>query len=128
MHEHRSYTRVYWAGAAVVLLADLALRRDGSSLDAAVARAWPRREERMSASELMAALDGAPDGPCARVAAQALGSQAFPSLDGAYAWLGIRREGEGLAFDPAAPGARVRDALMNDSPPLASISQDCDAR
>jgi hypothetical protein len=125
MHAHRSYTRVYWAGAAIVLLADLAYRQAGGSLDLAVVRAWARREERMSARELMAALDGEEDGAFARVAAAALGSEEFPSLDGAYTWLGITRDGDRLAFDDAAPGAAVRDALMNDSPPLASIPPDC---
>lgn len=128
MHEHRSYTRVYWAGAAIVFLADVAYRREGSSLDEAVRRAWERREERMTAAELIEALDGAAGGPLASESEAALGSTAFPSLEGAYSWLGIAREGGSLVFDDDAPGASARAALMNDSQPLASIPQDCAAR
>ncbi len=128
MHERRSYTRVYWAGAAIVLLADVAYRREGSSLDAAVRRAWPRREERMTAAELMLALDGQPDGPFSRVARVALAEDGFPDVEEAYAWLGVTRDGDTLAFDASAPGAGARTALMNDSPALASIPQDCGAR
>jgi hypothetical protein len=36
MHENHAYQRVYWGGAAIALLCDVALREAGSSLDAAM--------------------------------------------------------------------------------------------
>jgi hypothetical protein len=36
MHENHAYQRVYWGGAAIALLLDVALREAGSSLDAAM--------------------------------------------------------------------------------------------
>lgn len=38
MHENHAYQRVYWGGAAIALLLDVALREAGSSLDAAMRR------------------------------------------------------------------------------------------
>lgn len=127
VHRSGNYTRVYWEGAALVLLADLAYRRAGSSLDEAVGRAWPHRTERASAAQLLAWLDGSEDGPFARVARDGLASTAFPDVDAALAWLGVHRQDGQVALLDDAPGAQTRAALMNDSPPPPSNPTHCDS-
>ena len=106
--------RVYWAGAAFWLEADLALRARGSSLDAVLAdyAGCCLAEARFGDAEgFVAALD--------RVAGSAVfaprfrryaAARAFPDLGAAYDRLGLRREAGGLHFDP--PGAALRARIM----------------
>jgi hypothetical protein len=132
MHVSHAYTRVYWQGAAIVFLADVAYRRAGTSLDAAVARAWPHRTERTTAAQLVAWLDGPDDRTFADVAASCLDAGTFPDVDSALAWLGVVRNGVRITFLHDAPGAGVRRSLMNDGAPVASnpshCSEDADPR
>lgn len=121
-----AYGRVYWAGAAIALLADVELRRRGSSLDAAMRRALPRRNETMSAAELVRAMDGEDGGAIAEVVARWIDSAEFPDTAPALDWLGVGRSDSGVALDPRAPGASVRAAIVNDLRPLASEPASCE--
>jgi hypothetical protein len=106
--------RVYWAGAAFWLEADLALRSHGTTLDAVLARyadccldsAQPR-----DPAAFVAALDriaGAETlAPLYRRHANAT---QFPALEGSYAPLGLSRSGDALRFE--AGGADLRTAIM----------------
>lgn len=113
MQRSGNYTRVYWEGAALVFLADVAYRRAGSSLDEAVARAWEHRGERTSAAQLLAWLDGDDDGTFTQIARNGLASTSFPDVESALAWLGVARRDGGIVLDESAPGAPSRHALMN---------------
>ena len=125
MHFSASYARVYWAGAALVLLADVAYRQHGSSLDEAVARAWPHRGERATATELLTWLDGAEDGLFRRITAAALDRSAFPDVTAAYAWLGVTVAAGGVTLSDDAPGAATRRDMMNGPAGLASNPARC---
>jgi hypothetical protein len=127
MQQARCFTRVYWGGAALVLLADVAYRRAGSSLDEAVDRAWSHRGERASAEQLLSWLDGAPDGIFASVARAGLDADAFPDVTSANDWLGVVVDENGvISLREDAPGAAVRSAMMNASPPVPSNPASCD--
>ncbi|GAA4855887.1 hypothetical protein GCM10023332_04380 [Luteimonas vadosa] len=108
--------RVYWAGAAYWLEADLALRRRGSSLDAVLAgyagcclrgTAW------VSPEDFVAALDGiaGTDVFASRYHRYA-GATRFPAVDASYASLGITRSGSTLRFSRDDAGARLRAQVM----------------
>lgn len=125
MHTSRRFTHVYWGGAAIVFLADVAYRRAGSSLDEAIGRAWEHRGERASASDLMTWLDGGPDGTLASVASEALDGATFPDLAPTLAWLGVAERDGRVVLDDAAPGASVRIAMMNAPSPLPSNPSTC---
>jgi hypothetical protein len=119
---HRGTMRVYWAGAAYWLEADLALRREhGSSLDAVLARyascclrgtgdVAPERFvaelDRISGSEVFTSLFR-----------RYVDSTAFPSLDPAYAALGIAAGADGVRFSSRAGAVRLRQAVMGPRPP-----------
>jgi hypothetical protein len=113
-HRTRAYDRVYWAGAAIALAIDVALRGEGSSLDAALLRAHGLRRERLDDEALLRALDGG--GTASGVAAPWLDQSAFPDLGPAYRALGVRREGAGVTLD--AEGAALRAAILTRSPTL----------
>jgi hypothetical protein len=126
MHVTHGYTHVYWAGAAIALLADVAYRREGSSLDEAVVRAAALRDRHPTGAELVRAMDGRDAGPFARVVARWLDDSAFPDVDDALAWLGVAPGVDGIRLIDGAPGAAARTSLMNAAPPLASNPSDCD--
>ncbi|MGH8060840.1 MAG: hypothetical protein ACREO7_02380 [Pseudoxanthomonas sp.] len=110
--------RVYWAGAAYWLEADLALRRErDSSLDAVLdeyTRCCLRGGASVAPSDFAAVLDRIAGGNSfitlyRRYAA----SRAFPSLDNnAYRRLGITRDGDGLEFAGSRESRQLRDAIM----------------
>jgi hypothetical protein len=112
-----AFRRVYWAGTALALLADVELRKRGTSLDEAIARldaccAEPPRT--WEGLEVARALDRVSE---ARVyeelAERHLPSRAFPDVEATFQWLGLARNADGdldLATD--APGIAVRDAIM----------------
>ena len=121
MSETRSYRRVYWAGAAIALAWDVAIRRASSgtrSLDDAIlelrrccmepARAW-------AADELIDRLAEASGDPLfSETAAPYLSATGFPAVEEAI-WpdLGVRRGQDGrVRMDPDAPEARLCEDLM----------------
>lgn len=113
---HRGTMRVYWAGAAFWLEADIALRREhGSSLDEVLSRysacclrgtgevapaAFVAELDRLSGTSVFSALH-------ARYAT----SREFPSLDAAYDALGIEPRDGRLGF-PSGRDATLRRAIM----------------
>lgn len=124
-----AFGRVYWSGAAIALLADVEYRRRSEgreSLDTAMVRAAAMRDRTMTAAELIEAMDGAPEGVLARTAARWLDTSEFPEVDPALAWLGVARGERGAVLAEDAPGAAVRDAIMNEGAPLASNPPGCD--
>jgi hypothetical protein len=118
----RMFMRVYWSGAAIAMLADLELRSltDGrQSLDSALGafaacclpstRMWTAHEvidrlDRLTGTRVFS-----------RLHARYADSDEFPDLGPAYARLGLRPGDEGVGFDPAAPEAHIRRAIMNDA-------------
>lgn len=108
--------RIYWAGAAYWLQADLALRARGSSLDAVLeryARCCLRDDSELTPLAYAQALDRV-DGDTLfeRQYRAWAAATAFPDLSAAYAALGLRRHGDGVDFDRAADKRRLREAIM----------------
>lgn len=116
MLQERRFQRVYWSGAAMLLQADLRLRRAGSSLDAALGalarcclpspRAWSAREV-AEAFERETGIAGLWD-----LFAGALDSTAFPDLGPAWRALGLEAGADDLAPRPDPAAAALRDAIM----------------
>ena len=116
-----NYERVYWAGAAIVLMADVELRRRSQgrhSLDTALAglRQWPElRLSSIDAAGLLSALDRATGTTAFRdAAAPFLEGDALPDLTKLYRELGLldARGGERVQVRDDAPLAAIRDAIM----------------
>lgn len=123
MMQTAAFRRVYWAGAAIALMADVAMRVDSGgerSLDDAIERlnaccaTWDRP---MTGAEAIARLDG--DGPrvFGPIARRWLGSSAFPDVRETYARLGLRRTETGVELDGDDDALALRLALM--APPSA---------
>jgi hypothetical protein len=113
---HRGTMRVYWAGAAYWLEADLALRRDGSSLDDVLeqyARCCLRATSEVRPERFVAQLDAIAGrevfAPLFRRYAR---STVFPSLEAAYAALGIESNAAALQFSDRGDATRLRRAVM----------------
>jgi len=108
--------RIYWAGAAYWLDADLALRKRGSSLDAVLdrhARCCLRGSASMTPMGFVAALDEAGgDGVFARLYREYAAAREFPSQQTAYATLGIQADGGSLRFSSKPQAAGLRAAIM----------------
>ncbi len=117
MYQTAAFRRVYWAGTAIALLADVALRREGHSLDEAIAglpeccmvpkRTWSGREmadafDRITGTEVYR-----------HVADRWLTSHDFPEVAETFAFLGLARNDDGLLeLDEGAPGAAIARAIM----------------
>lgn len=113
---HRGTMRVYWAGAAFWLEADIALRRDHrSSLDDVLSRysaCCLRGTGEVAPKEFLDELDRLSRTTVfATLYARYAQSRQFPSLDAAYRALGITSRGERLAFEPGRDGT-LRRAIM----------------
>ncbi len=111
--------RIYWAGAAYWLQADLALRARGSSLDAvlaAYARCCLTPQTESTPLGFARALDRI-DGHdlFERLYREAAASTAFPDLGGAYATLGLSGSGGAFAVSQGDAPARLRAAIMRAS-------------
>lgn len=110
--------RVYWAGAAFWLDADLALRREQrTDLDrvlAQYARCCLNGNAQVEPEEFVAALDRAGgNGVFARLYRRYAAMQDFPSQDQAYRALGLQRADNGeLRFSDRADALRLRRAIM----------------
>jgi len=124
MRREHAFMRVYWSGAAFVLLADLRLRRetDGrQSLDTALAelkRCCLPAERHWSGRELLDklnAITGMKFFP--ELADEIVASHAFPDLAAAYAELGLSIADGTLHFDDDTKAAALRDAIMRPHPP-----------
>lgn len=108
--------RVYWAGAAYWLEADLALRARGSDLDSVLAqyaRCCLRGTGRVAPEAFVADLDRiAGDDVFGELYRRYASSLDFPSLDAAYRQLGISAGDDGLQLSPRADAAGLRRAVM----------------
>lgn len=113
---HRGTMRVYWAGAAYWLEADLALRARGSSLDAVLsryARCCLDGTGEVAPARFVAQLDELAGRPVfGGLYERYVDSTAFPPLEAAYAALGLEpRDGE-LRFSDRRDAVRLRRAVM----------------
>jgi hypothetical protein len=121
MFRDGAFMRVYWQGAAIMLMADqrLRTRTDGKqSLDTALARlrecclsadvAWQARELFGKLDELTGTA------VFSELYAQQVGSPAFPDLTEVYRLLGLRLSNEGVSveLESHAPQIAFRDAIM----------------
>lgn len=114
---HEGTMRVYWAGAAFWLQADIALRRDhATSLDAVLSKysdCCLSGTGETAPTQFIAELDRLSDTKVFSLNyARLVESRAFPSLDAVYRELGIARRGDALAFDDGAPDTAVRRSIM----------------
>jgi len=116
MREERGFMRVYWSGAAIVLLADLALRDAGSSLDEALrrfrdcclanAREWDSREFLRRLDELTGTK------VFTDIAGRYLHSDRFPDLGPAYDRLGLLPVNGAIELDAGDASSGLRSAIM----------------
>ncbi len=119
MMETYAFWRVYWAGAALMLMADVSLRQAGGdpgSLDAQLGRvrACCQDPDRGWTAEALLEAVAAPDAPDLRAAAgRWLDARRFPDLGATYEALGLRFDAGGrLLTRPGDPGAALRIAIM----------------
>jgi hypothetical protein len=124
MYRDGTYMRVYWEGAAMLLIADVRLRQMTSgkqSLDTALAalddccamadRAW-------SARELFDRLDQLTGtNVFSEVYIQHIASANFPDLSQTYRALGIRTDSGGMEFSTEGKELRLRNAIMQGQTP-----------
>lgn len=112
----RGTMRVYWAGAAYWLEADLALRARGSSLDAVLgkyAQCCLQGTATVAPEAFVAELDRVADADVfAGLYRRYAASREFPSLDAAYQRLGIRYQDDRMHFSQQADALRLRQAIM----------------
>ena len=117
-----TYLRVYWAGAALMLAADLRLRSETGgqhSLDTALeqlSRCCASEQRRWSAQEIIARLDAVTGTTVfSDVTRDQFDAAGFPDYDALLARAGVKIEGVRVQFDATAPWARAREALMQPS-------------
>ena len=121
-----NYLRVYWAGAAMMLDADLRLReitQGRQSLDTAMAdlaQCCLAPERRWSADELVATLDRITGTTVfGDVVREQFRSEEFPDFKRVLVRAGVTVKDGQVVLDPSAPGAPFREALMRPLAPLA---------
>jgi hypothetical protein len=117
------YLRVYWAGAAMMLVADLQLReRTGGkqSLDSALeklSRCCAAEERRWSAQEIIARLDEVTGTTVFGDLVHAqFAIDGYPDYEAVLARAGVKLDGAQVELDASAPWAAERDALMRSAP------------
>lgn len=120
MYRGGHYMRVYWSGTAIVMLADLQLRKISSgrqSLDTALDalnQCCSQVEREWSARELFGKLDEITGTTVfTHLLDQHVDSNRFPDLSAAYRDLGIVPYGRDIDLTPDAPLAAVREAIMS---------------
>lgn len=136
MRATAAYRRVYWAGAAIALMADVEMRtRSGGrrSLDEGIRRlheCCARKMAPLSAEEAMHHIDRGGPPIFSSIARRMLGSRDFPDLSSTFEALGITLNAEGITLDGETHA--LRDAIMSPRPlalapstcGLASATQD----
>lgn len=116
LNRPNNYLRPYWGGAALLLEADLRLREQGSSLDAALATLTCCLDApaRVPAEEIVARLDAALGGGVFReVYRRAMESGDFPEFDGLFARLGVDVFGGEVRYSNDPQAQRLREAIMS---------------
>lgn len=133
MMQTAAFRRVYWAGAAIALMADVEIRRRTGgrrTLDdgiAALHACCGDRVDAMDASEAMARIDGGGPPIFTTIAQRALGSRAMPDLRGTYEALGIEVGPDGVRFGGTEEAAALRDSIMAPRLDLAPSDGACEA-
>lgn len=122
MYRNGAYMRVYWEGAALMLMADVRLRQltaGKQSLDSALGalnECCGSTERSWSARELLARLDEITGtGVFGELYDQHVGARDFPDLGPAYHALGLLPEAGGIAFSGQARERELRHAIMAES-------------
>lgn len=120
MYQGRTFMRVYWEGAAIMLIADVRLRQltaGKQSLDTALAalnECCGSPERGWSASELFDKLDEITGATVFReLYDQHVASRDFPDLSQAYRSLGIRLRGGDIELLPGGREEQMRRAIMD---------------
>jgi hypothetical protein len=119
MHRIYAYQAVYWSGAAIAFMLDVALREDSNgekSLDDAMRelrRCCGDALVKWKADELLERLDAWYGKPLfTTVAREHLGRDAFPPVEDAFARLGVSVTGGEVVLDDDHPRAAMRRAIM----------------
>ena len=127
MYRDDTYMRVYWEGAAMLLIADVRLRQitaGKQSLDTALAAlndCCSTTDLAWSARELFGKLDEVTGtGIFSEIYDQNVASNNFPELAQTYRALGIATGPGGIEFSAEEREARLRDAIMGATAPIAS--------
>jgi len=126
MRHSRMFMRVYWSGTAIMLMADLELRKrsgGAQSLDTALAMLGDcclQTDREWTAVELFSKLDELTgDDVFMRLLNEYVNSAEFPDLSQAYRELGLVSAGGKVFMVSDAPFAHLRDAIMShDGGPL----------
>ena len=116
MDQEGGYVPVYWGGAAILFNLDVALRKNGRSLDELVAAVRVREpndvQYRTAADIIGWWVQAAPDVDVRGIVAAGLAAR-FPDVEPALQELGVkRRSDKTIAFDDTATSARIRKAMM----------------
>jgi hypothetical protein len=118
------YLRVYWGGTAVVFAADLELRRKTQN-QMSVDQALKKFSECCLSSQRYCAVDDllekldekAGDDTFVRLAEELAAKPVYPDFTDTWKWLGVSFQNGSAILDPDAPGASVRDAIMQSNHP-----------
>jgi hypothetical protein len=119
MHETFAYQRVYWGGAAIAFLIDVAMRTETNgekSFEDAMRELMAccgDAAHKWSAQALLEKLDAWYGRPLfTETAERHLRRTAFPPVDEGFDALGVRFVGDRVVLDDAHPAARHRRAIM----------------
>ena len=117
--EGRSFRRIYWAGAAFFLEADVRLRQSGSSLDELVGasqEAWAG-QPLWHGRACVRRFDTLMGIPVVEPVLDRYGAmREFPSMEWLYQQLGLQRGRDGKLQMTEAPLVSIRDAIMRPEP------------
>ena len=124
MHRTHDFQRIYWSGAAFWLTVDRDLRRDSGGkmgLDTVLSRfrdcCLPSYRQ-WRPEDFVAKLDELSGMTTVSSRYREFSaSQKFPDWKKIFADLGVVESGEHLHFDAAAPGAKIREAILTSRAP-----------
>ncbi|MFK8000676.1 MAG: hypothetical protein AB8H86_13835 [Polyangiales bacterium] len=121
MSRTRTYAHVYWAGAALFLEIDIALRRRGLSLFEVIGSAPWSEGERWDGYRCLAAIDAIVGAPIAMPLAERYATLTeIPDLTPLLESLGVALDEGGVRFDDEAPEAALRRGM---NPPIDGASR-----
>lgn len=131
MHRDQSAIRVYWTGAAIMLLADWQLRQrtaNKKSLDTTLlklAQCCLHQPRTWSGKELALKLDAlSGESVFIEMYNRYATSTQFPDLKPLYTALGLRAWGRSLYLNEEAPDLAIRNALMRSVEPQTNTKGD----
>ncbi len=129
MHDNGAYQRVYWGGAAIALMADVALREAGGTLDrvmrhlqrccAHTPRVWPAQQvlQAMDAARTATETTETTLPSLEALSGPILRSAGFPELTAIYRKLGVVVVNGKPTLDESASSTQIRRAIFT-QPPL----------